>query len=217
LGFKASIKVDKLYHIFTMQRTKDSINNYINIIYLVNNAFTEKRRILPLFLYKQLVTKRLCGNLFFFRWQNFVEKTTKFGKYFEIYVFLLYISLLFLKFGKKKSKFLKSQIYQKMGEKKNPLWWRPRGQTLGKGSMILFHGFNSQVKDQNPKQCDMWLATCALDYAWSENYWVFFHLHSNFPLKRTNNVDTAKEYSHKNPMYLNLCCEWTYYFRYSTM
>jgi hypothetical protein len=43
------------------------------------------------------------------------------------------------------------------------------------------------------------------------------HMKGTFPLKRTNNVETTKEYSHKNPMYLNLCCEWTYYFRYSTM
>jgi hypothetical protein len=37
------------------------------------------------------------------------------------------------------------------------------------------------------------------------------HMKGTFPLKRTNNVETTKEHSHKNknPMYLNLCCEWT--------
>jgi hypothetical protein len=39
------------------------------------------------------------------------------------------------------------------------------------------------------------------------------HMKGTFPLERTNNVETTKEYSQKNPMYLNLCCEWTYYFR----
>jgi hypothetical protein len=127
-----------------MQRTKDSINNCINIIYLVNNAFTEKRINLPLFLYKELVTKRLCGDYCFL----FLDKFFCFGKYLEIYVLLLYISLLF---GKKEFQIFNISNLSKKAGKKNPLWWRPRGQTLGKGSTILFCGFNSQVKDQNPK------------------------------------------------------------------
>ncbi len=149
----------------------------------------------------------------FFSSTKFCWENNKIWEIFEIYVFLLYISLLFLKFGRKKI-----QIFEisNLSKNDNP-WWRPRGQTWGKGSMILFHGFNSQVKDQNPKS--MWHVTCDLctRVCLEWKFWVFFHLHSISPLKRTNNVDTAKQYSHKNPMYLNLCCEWTYYFRYSTM
>jgi hypothetical protein len=112
----------------------------------------KKEEIYHCFFTKNLSPKDYVEIIVLFSLTNFVVfSKKKSGKYLEIYVFLLYISLLLLKFGKKHSKFSKSQIYQKRGEKIIPLWWRPRGQTLGKGSMILFHGFNSQVKDQNPK------------------------------------------------------------------
>jgi hypothetical protein len=112
----------------------------------------KKEEIYHCFFTKNLSPKDYVEIIVLFSLTNFVVfSKKKSGKYLEIYVFLLYISLLLLKFGKKHSKFSKSQIYQKRGKKIIPLWWRPRGQTLGKGSMILFHGFNSQVKDQNPK------------------------------------------------------------------
>lgn len=160
LGFKASIKVDKLYHIFTIQRTKDSINNYINIIYLVNNAFTEKEEIYNCFFTKNLSPKDCVEIIVFCSLTNFVVFSTKIWEIFGNSCFSTVHFTNFPKIWKKKnSKFLKSQIYQKRGEK-NPLWWRPRGQTLGKGLMNLFHGFNSQVKDQNPET--MWHVTCDL-------------------------------------------------------
>jgi len=135
----------------------------------------KKEEIYHRFFTKNLSPKDCVEIIVFFSSTNFVVFSTKIWKF---YVFLLYISLLFLKFGKKFFNFRNLNFIKKRGGGWNPLWWRPRGQTLGKGSMILFHGFNSQVKDQNPKT--IWHVTCdlctRLCLEWKNL--VFFHLHS---------------------------------------